>query len=293
MTSKNCIIFGIHGQDGYYLNDLLKAEGFEVTGIGRPDAIGGIDLASFTQVSELIRAIQPKFIFHLAANSTTRHEAIFENHETICTGTLNILESVRLFSLKTKVFISGSGLQFKNQGLPIDEDTLFEARDAYSVSRIHSVYAARYYRSLGVHAYVGYFFNHDSPRRSERHVSMKIAAAVVRISAGSDEKLEIGNTSVVKEWAFAGDIVRAVWLLVNQDEVFEAILGDGSGHSIAEWLEACFSLKGLRWQDHVSIKSGFNPEYEVLLSNPTLIKKLGWIPKVSFQDLAKMMVNGC
>src|SRR6202008_1963773 len=108
-------------------------------------------------VSKLIEEQKPDFIFHLAANSTTRHDALFENHATISTGSFNILEAVKNYSPQTKVFISGSGLQFVNADKPIKETDAFEARDPYSVSRIHSVYAARYYRRLGVKAYVGYF----------------------------------------------------------------------------------------------------------------------------------------
>src|SRR5258706_5661682 len=130
---------------------------------------------------------QPKYIFHLAANSTTSHYALFDNHIAISTGTINILEAVKQVSPDTKVFLSGSGLQFVNKNIPIKETDEFEASSAYSVARIHSVYAARYYRSLGIKVYVGYFFNHESPRRTERHISKMIAEAVKRIAKGSTE----------------------------------------------------------------------------------------------------------
>ena len=187
------IIFGVNGQDGFYLSELLKEQGITILGISRQKNFNNIDIANYQNVGEIIRQHKPEYIFHLAANSTTLHDAIFENHTTIVTGSLNILESVKNFSPHTKVFISGSGLQFKNENKPIKETDAFEARDPYSVSRIQSVYAARYFRTLGIRVYTGYFFNHDSPRRTERHMTKKIAEAAKRIGAGSNEKLEIGS----------------------------------------------------------------------------------------------------
>ena len=221
------IIFGANGQDGYYLANLLQEQGYTVIGISRSFQSKGPDIIDYASVAQLIKETLPQYVFHLAANSTTRHDAMFENHETISTGTLNILEAVKNFSPATKVFISGSGLQFVNNEQPIKETDLFEARDPYSVSRIHSVYAARYYRRLGLKVYVGYFFNHDSPRRTERHMAKKISAAVKRIAAGSEEKLEIGDITVIKEWTFAGDVVKGIWTLVQQQEIFEANIGSG------------------------------------------------------------------
>jgi GDPmannose 4,6-dehydratase len=285
------MIIGSNGQDGHYLSELLKHEGWEVLCHGRPMQKGDFDLRDFNSVSAEVNEKKPAFLFHLAANSTTRHDVMFENHATICTGTINVLEAVRLHSPDTKVFVSGSGLQFRNDGMPINEQTTFEARDPYSVSRIHSVYAARYFRTLGIKTYVGYFFNHDSPLRSSRHVSKKITDAVNRIAGGSKEMLEIGDVEVVKEWGFAGDIVQAIWTLVNNETHFEAVLGTGDGYSIREWLQVCFDRAGLRWQDHVKIMPDFKAEYGSLVSNPSLIRSLGWQPKVSFEQLAEMMMK--
>ena len=146
----NAIIFGANGQDGFYLSGLLEQKGIKVIGVSRSGNFLKTNIADFAEVAELIKSSAPDFVFHLAANSTTRHDAIFENHETISTGTFNILEAVRLHSPTTKVFISGSGLQFENKNLPIKESDPFEARDAYSVSRIQSVHAARYFRRLEI-----------------------------------------------------------------------------------------------------------------------------------------------
>lgn len=285
------IIFGAFGQDGFYLYNLLISKGFKIIQVGRVKVKGDVDISNFNSVSELIRSTEADYIFHLAANSTTRHDALFENHKIICDGTLNILESVRLYSPKSKVFISGSGLQFVNAGLPIKETDQFEARDPYSISRIQSVYAARYFRSLNVNVYVGYFFNHDSPRRSERHIPKKITEAVKRISIGSNEILEIGDINVIKEWTFAGDIVEGLWEFMQQDQFFEANISSGIGYSIENWLEICFNSINKEWNQYVSINNDFKPDYKCLISDSSKISSIGWDPKITFKDLALMMLN--
>ncbi len=285
------IIFGANGQDGFYLTSLLEKQGLQVIPVSRKGTNISADVADTVAVRDLIATYKPAYIFHLAANSTTRHDAMFENHASISTGTLNILESVKTIHPAAKVFISGSGLQFKNEGLPIKETDAFDAKDAYSVSRIHSVYAARYYRSLGIKAYVGYFFNHDSPRRTPRHITKMIADAVARISKGSEEVIEIGDVSVKKEWGFAGDIVDAVWTLVQQDNISEAVLGTGKAYSIQDYIELCFELIGEDWKKYVQPKQGFKAEYNQLVSNPATIFSLGWQPANSFKDLTKIMLG--
>jgi GDPmannose 4,6-dehydratase len=286
------LIFGINGQDGFYLNQILKQEKIEVIGVSRSNDnwIKG-SVADYDLVSRLIKEHQPNYIFHLAANSTTKHEALFENHETISTGTLNILESVKLFSPTSKVFISGSGLQFKNEGKPIKETDAFEARDPYSVARIQSVYAARYYRSLGVKTYVGYFFNHDSPLRSERHVNQKIVAAVKRISSGTDEKIELGDITVKKEFTFAGDTAQAIWTLIKNEAVYETVIGSGKAYSIEDWLNICFGYFNLDWKSHVKTNDSFKSEYTILVSDPSTLFGLGWKQQVEIDALAKMMIE--
>lgn len=285
------IIFGANGQDGFYLNSLLQQKSAEVIGVSRTGGFLTTDISNFAAIEQLIKLHQADFIFHLAANSTTKHEAIFENHQTISTGTLNLLEAVRLNSPQSKVFISGSGLQFVNQNKPIKETDPFEARDPYSVSRIHTVYAARYYRKQHhINTYVGYFFNHDSPRRSDRHVAQKIASAAVRIFNGSNERLLIGDVNTIKEWTFAGDVAEAIWRLVTQDKIYEANLGSGIGYSIADFLEECFRLIGKNWKDYVDVETGFKAEYQQLVSDSTLIHSLGWQPKTSLKQLAKLMM---
>ncbi len=285
------IIFGAGGQDGYYLTKLLEEMNIEVIGVSRREGYANIDIGNYENVSDLIKNHKPGYIFHLAANSTTRHEAIFENHVTIATGTLNILESVKNFFPATKIFISGSGLQFKNENKQIKETDFFEARDPYSVSRIQSVYAARYFRTLGLKVYVGYFYNHDSPMRTERHMAKKIAEAAKRIASGSSEKIEIGNIEVVKEYTYAPDVVKGIWTLINQKNIFEANISSGKGYSIEDWLIECFTLIHKEWKNYVIIKEGFIPEYKKLISDPSLIFSLGWKPEVSFHELAIIMMK--
>jgi GDP-D-mannose dehydratase len=117
-----------------------------------------------------------------------------------------------------------------------------------------------------------------------------IALAARRIASGVQQELDLGDISVIKEWTFAGDTMRAVLCLIEQDEIFEAVIGSGEGHSVQEWLEQCFAKVGLSWQDHVKVKSGFDAEYKCLLSRPTRIMSLGWTPEVSFAALAEMMM---
>ena len=285
------IVFGCNGQDGFYLTKLLNKKSIEVIAVNRPATHYDTDITNFESVASLVRLEKPDFIFHFAADSTTRHDAIFDNERVISLGTINILEAVKNYSPNTKVFISGSGLQFENQGRPISESDPFQARDPYSMSRIHSTYAARYYRKFGLKIYIGYFFTHDSPRRTEIRVAKKITNFVSQIDNCGERKLLLGNIDVIKEWTFAADTVEAVYLLVNQDQIYEAVIGSGVGHSIKEFLEIAFSNVGKDWNDYVSVQTDFTPEYSMLVSNPSLIFSLGWRPKTSMQELATMMIN--
>jgi len=286
------IIFGINGQDGYYLKEILRENNVDVIGVSRTsgDWISG-DIKDLTFVEELIKTETPNYIFHLAANSTTRHDVIFENHETISTGSLNVLESVYRHCPDCKVFLSGSAMQFENKGIPINEHTPFEASSPYSIARIQSNYAARYFRSKGLKVYVGYFFNHESPLRTPRHVSRMITDAVIRINNGSDEKITLGDITVQKEWNFAGDFAEAIFILVKQEAIFEVVIGGGITHSIEDWLNVCFKYIGKNWKDFVILKQGFVPEYQKLVSDPTLLFSLGYKPKTDFKELSKLMIN--
>ncbi len=292
-SPRTALIFGAGGQDAFYLARLCADRGIRPVGVsrstGRDWQVGNVSQRG--QVEALVREHRPDYIFQLAANSTTRHDALFENHETISTGALNVLEAARTLAPEARVFLAGSGLQFENTSQPIAETAPFDPSSPYSVARIQSVYAARYYRRLGVRAYVGYLFHHDSPRRGARHVSQLVAQAARRIAAGSGETLEWGDVSVRKEWAFAEDIAAGMLALVSQDEVSEACIGTGEAYSIEQWLEACFRLVGMDWREHVRLKEGFRSEYLLLVSDPSTMRDLGWRPKVDFAALAAMMMD--
>lgn len=285
------VIFGASGQDGKYLTTECQKKGITVIPVSR--SINGEkgDISKYGNVVNIIKGVKPDYIFHLAANSTTAHDALFENHETISTGTLNVLESVEKFSPASKVFITGSGVQFRNNGQQISEETEFQASSPYSVARIHSVYAARYYRSLGIKAYVGYLFNHESPYRGMNCVSQKVVQAVKRIAAGSPEKIAMGNIDVEKEWAFAGDIARGMLTLVEQDHLLEAVIGTGTAYSIKDWIKICFGLINKNFEEYVVIKANFTAEYSRLVSKPDKMLSIGWKPEVDIYQLAKLMVN--
>ena len=284
------LIFGANGQDGYYLSRLCNNHGWSVAGVSRGHAPITGDVADAEFVTELIRVRRPDLVFHLAANSSTRHEAAKENLATIGAGTLNILEAVHRHSPQSRVFLAGSALQFVNRGRPIAEDDPFDAGSPYAAVRNYSNFLARYYRRLGLKVYFGYLFHHESPLRKPGHVSRTIADAAHRAAAGEKFTFEMGDLRVEKEWTFAGDTVEAMWTLVQQHEIFEANLGSGIAHSIADWAKACFNVVHRDWREYVIQKKLFTPEYSRLVANPARIQALGWRPKISLPQLAHMMV---
>lgn len=289
---KKAIIFGASGQDGIYMKKLCEKQNIIPITIARSEGFdykGNVNNAIF--VEEIIKKTSPDFIFHLAANSTTRHEALFENHETISTGTLNILENVKKYSPQTKVLITGSGVQFENKGLPISENTSFEAGNAYAIARIQSVYAARYFRKIGIQTYVAYLFHHESPYRHATHVSKMITDKIKNILAGKEDKITIGDASVEKEWAFAEDIVEGIFTLVNQNKIFEATIGTGITYSIMDFLVECFQQTNLQLEENVIFLNNFKSEYPKLVSNPNTINSLGWKPKTDLKELVKILLN--
>lgn len=286
------LIFGVNGQDGYYLSEAFRKRQIEVLGVSRSDGpwIRG-DVSSPEFVEELIRSHHPEMIFHLAATSTIEHDAIYEHHATIGTGTINIFESVKRWSPGSKVFITGSGLQFVNRGEPMSETDPFCHGSVYVAARNYSVYLARYFRDLGIQAYVGYFFHHESPLRGPHHVCQKIAKVARRIAEGSEEVIELGDISVRKEFTFAGDVTEGIMTLIGQDQVFEATIGSGHAYSIEDWLDECFKLINKDWRHYVREKRNFKSAYQVLVSDPATINSLGWYATTAITELAKIMVH--
>jgi GDPmannose 4,6-dehydratase len=282
------VIFGVSGQDGHYLTQFCVARGLTVIGCARSDGPWvRADVSDYEQVLNVLKDARPQYIFHLAANSTTAHPAVFENHGSIATGSLNILESARRYAPDACIFLTGSGVQFRNVGAPISERDPFDATSPYAVARIHSVYAGRYYRSLGSKVFVGYLFHHESPRRSSKHLTKIVADLALRVKGGSNEVLELGDLSVEKEYTFAGDVVEGIFALVSQDKVFEAAIGSGVAHSVRDWLDTCFRAVDRDWRRHIRIREGFVPEYKRLISDPSTIRGLGWSPRVSLSELAE------
>jgi len=289
---KKVIIFGASGQDGFYLNELLIREQFEIVNISRTSGDFNGSVGDYNFVENIIKVLKPVYVFHFAATSSTHHNVTLENNNSISTGAINILESVKRHSLGTKVFISGSALQFKNNGFPIDEETPFDYSTTYAISRTYSVNLARYYREkFGIKAYIGYFFNHDSPLRSEKHINQKVVSHLVKVKRGSNDKLTIGNLNVRKEFSFAKDIVEAVWILINQDNLYETVIGSGISYSIKDWVSYCFEKYSLDWKNHIVIDENYKSDYEILVSNPQKIKLLGWKQKINIYELADLMLQ--
>lgn len=285
------IIFGANGQDGYYLSESCKKMNIDVIGISRDGQWIKGDVTSSAFVESVIKNNKPDFIFNLAAISSTKHEFVYENHDIIGKGTINILESCLRHSPETKVFITGSGLQFINKGKPISENDPFDYNSAYSIQRNYSVYLARYYRTLGLKTYVGYLFHHESPFRDERFISQKIVKAALRISMGSKESLEINDSSFMKEWSFASDIAEGIITLVTQENISEAVIGSGKAYPIERWLEECFSLIGKNWKDYIFDKQQNTSPVKLLVSDPSTINSIGWHTTTSIEMLAKIMMK--
>jgi GDPmannose 4,6-dehydratase len=288
------LIFGINGQDGHFLSNICENRGIEVIGISRSNGNwrqGSISDEAF--VAQIIKSESPDFIFHLAANSTTRHEAILENYCTIVGGTMNILEATWKFSPATKVFIAGSGLQFENDGTPIKETNCLTHNTAYALTRNQSLQASRYYRSLGLRIYNGFLFHHESPLRKDTHLSKYTTDYIKKIAITNDVKpMSIGDISVRKEWGYAKDICEGIFTLIGQDSIFEATIGTGVGHTIKDWLEICFGCVNLNWRDYVVEKNeGFIAEYPVLISDNSTMQALGWHPTTTLKKLAELMLK--
>lgn len=293
------LIFGM-GQDGHYLRKLCQDKGYQTICASRSRGTisnvneligecGNVDNVMW--VHELIADTKPDLIFHLAANSSTRHTATYENYQTIVGGTINILEAVKTHKPMAKVFITGSGLQFKNDGKAIAEWHEFEANSQYSAARIASINYARYYRSLGIRIYVGYLFHHESELRKSSSVSMIIINGIRDILAGRQQELVIGDLSVRKEWGFSGDIVEGIMALVEQEKVFEATIGTGYTYSIEDWVQTCFDKFNLDWKKYVKVVDKFTPEYRILYSDTTTINELGWHAKTTLNQLCEIMTK--
>lgn len=276
------LIFGGRGQDGPFLVEELRKQ--------RVDTLHGGDVSLRGFVEDRVKSTQPDLIFQLAARSTAAHDSVFDNHAAIATGTLNVLEAALRHAPAARVMVIGSALQFENTGAPISETTPFSPTSAYAASRIAAVEMARYYRRhKGLAAYVGYLFNHESPRRKPPHVAAVIARAAKVSRLDPSTRITLRNLDTEKEWSYAGDIVRGLLRLVLQDDVHEAVIGSGLAYSIQKWCELCFGMVGGDWRQHVT--SLQEPASVRLVSDPSVMVRLGWRPEKSIANLAAMMTE--
>lgn len=290
--AKSVLITGASGQDARYLRARLEELGASVVGIARSEGswLTG-NVADQTFVEGVIAECRPDFVFHLAAESTTRLEAARANLDAIATGTLNLLTAVSKWVPSCRFFLAGSGLQFVNTGAPISATSERWSRTAYAAARNYAVDLCRLYRSKGLATYVGYLFHHESPHRPLRHVSQQIVQSAIDCFEGKVSGVSLGDLKVEKEWTFAGDVVEGMLLLVSQDQLSEVSIGSGDPRTIYEFCEACFSHLGLDASDWVREDPSFTAEYPRLVSESSAIRSLGWVPRVTLDQVAAMMIE--
>ena len=310
---KKALITGITGQDGSYLAELLLSKGYQVTGMVRRASTETFDrIAHFKdQISlrqadlldqfslvKLLDDIQPDEIYNLAAMSfvpTSWSQPVLTGEFTAL-GVTKVLEAMRMVCPKAHFYQASSSEMFgKVIETPQTETTPFYPRSPYGVAKAYGHFITVNYReSYNLFAASGILFNHESPRRGKEFVTRKITDAVARIKLGTLKELRMGNLDAKRDWGFAGDYVRAMWLMLQQDKADDYVVASGETHSVRKFLEIAFSHVGLNYEDYVVIDPEFirPAEVELLLGNPAKAKqKLGWQPKVSFEQLVAMMVD--
>lgn len=307
------LITGITGQDGSYLSELLLEKGYEVHGIirrsstintGRIDHIFDRlhihygDMLDGSRLTQLVSKIQPDEIYNLAAQSHVRvsFDMPVYSVQSGAMGTLGLLEAIRESQVPAKFYqASSSEMYGKVLETPQTETTPFYPRSPYGCGKVFSFWQTVNYReAYNLFACNGILFNHESPRRGETFVTRKITRAVARILAGQQTTLALGNLDAKRDWGFAKDYVEAMWLMLQQPTAEDFVIATGETHSVKEFLAVAFSHVGLKWQDYVVIDPRyFRPtEVDLLLGDPSKAKsKLGWTPKTSFEELARLMVD--
>jgi len=317
---KKALITGITGQDGSYLTEFLLGKGYEVYGIIRRSSsfnTGRIDhlyqdphepdvrlrlvygdLNDASSLNKILRDVKPDEIYNLGAQSHVRVSFDVPEYtaEVTGVGTVRLLEAIRDSGLSPRFYqASSSELYGKVQEVPQRETTPFYPRSPYACAKAYAYWITVNYReSYGMHASNGILFNHESPRRGETFVTRKITRAVARIKLGLQDKLFLGNLDAKRDWGFAGDYVEAMWLMLQQDQPDDYVIATGETWSVRQFLEAAFGYADLDWQKHVEIDPRyFRPaEVDLLIGDPAKAReKLGWKPRVGFQDLVKMMVS--
>jgi GDPmannose 4,6-dehydratase len=325
MTSpKIALITGITGQDGSYLAELLLDKGYEVHGIIRrtstfnTDRIDHIyedphsadaklflhygDLTDGTMLRRILEQVKPHEVYNLGAQSHVR--VSFDSPEytvdAVGMGTLRLLEAIRDYQhrtgLEVRFYQAGSSEMFgKVQEVPQKETTPFYPRSPYACAKVYAHWQTINYReSYSLFACNGILFNHESPRRGETFVTRKITRAIARIVAGQQKKLFLGNLDSKRDWGYAKDYVRAMWLMLQQDQPDDYVVATNETHAISEFLDLAFGHVNLDWHDYVE----FDPRYlrpaevDLLIGDATKAKeKLGWEPSVTFEQLVHLMVE--
>ena len=321
---KRALITGITVQDGSYLSELLLSEGYEVHGIIRrtstfnTDRIDHIyvdphkeeaklflhygDLTDGTTMRRILEEVKPTEIYNLGAQSHVR--VSFDSPEytvdTVGMGTLRLLEAIRDYQHRTGIEVrfyqAGSSEMFgKVQAVPQKETTPFYPRSPYACAKVYAHWQTVNYReSYGLFACNGILFNHESPRRGETFVTRKITRALARIVAKKQDVLYLGNLESKRDWGYAKDYVKAMWLMLQQDQPDDYVVATGETHSISEFLDIAFKYVNLNWHDYVK----FDPRYlrpaevDLLIGDSSKAQqKLGWKPEVNFPELVKLMVD--
>jgi len=310
---KTALVTGITGQDGSYLAELLLEKGYKVWGMHRRtstlnfDRVAHImdkinlvqgDLLDQNSLQSLLEEAQPDEVYNLAAQSfvpTSWNQPLLTG-EITGMGVTRMLEAIRRVNKNIRFYQASTSEMFgKVQEVPQKETTPFYPRSPYGVSKLYGHWITVNYReSYDLFACSGILFNHESPRRGFEFVTRKITDTVARIKAGLAGELRLGNLDAKRDWGYAGDYVEAMWLMLQQDEPDDFVIATGETHSVKELVEEAFSSAGLDWEKYVKLDQRFvrPAEVELLVGDPSKArKKLGWVPKVNFKGLVRMMME--
>jgi GDPmannose 4,6-dehydratase len=307
------LITGITGQDGSYLAEFLVAKGYEVIGLHRRSStvtferishltdkitLVPADLMDEASMIRVLRQYQPSEVYNLAAQSfvqTSFAQPILTG-EVTALGVTRLLDAILLTDPSIRFYQASSSEMFgKVVEVPQTESTPFYPRSPYGVAKLYGHWMTVNYReSYNLHANSGILFNHESPRRGLEFVTRKVTFSVAAIKLGLQDKVKLGNLDARRDWGFAADYVRAMWLMLQQDTPGDYVISTGETHPVRELCEVAFDQAGLRWEDHVEIdEQFFRPaEVDLLIGDATkAAQTLGWKPEVGFQDLIRMMVD--
>ena len=314
MVVKKALITGITGQDGSYLAELLLGKGYEVHGLIRrtalyPESLKNIahiqdrltlhygDLAIENHLFGLLSELQPDEIYNLAAQSDVRVSFDIPEYtgEITGLGVLRLLEAIRRFSPSSKFYQASSSEMFGNSPPPQNEDTPMQPRSPYGAAKLYGYNMARIYRdAYGLFCCNGILFNHESERRGKNFVTRKITESLPRIRDGKQSKLYLGNLDAKRDWGYAPDYCEAMWLMMQQEEPDDFVIGTGEAHSVREFVALAFQTLFLDWQEYVEIDPQFYRPSEVnyLLADARKAKRiLGWQPKTTFEELVILMLD--